>query len=103
MAKIYYEYPRKQITQMKRTFFQKLVPDKVNFYTINDYNSIKSTILSHSKTDTEMKSQKFVSKLRHASSATIEAEMSNKDKSISNLERSMLKKSRSINRKLIEF
>lgn len=48
---IYYEYPRKRITQMKRTFFQKIMPDKFNFYTINDYNSIKSTMLAHSKTD----------------------------------------------------
>ncbi len=69
---IYYQYPRKRINQMKRTFFQKIVPDKFNFYTINDYNSIKSSVLSHSKTDHEMRSEiQVLSKLRHASS-TIE-------------------------------
>lgn len=84
---------------MKRTFFQKIVPDKFNFYTINDYNSIKSTILSHSKTDQEMKSEiQVMSKLRHASS-TIETEL--REKVNASLDQSMLKKSRSKNRKLI--
>jgi len=67
-----YALPRNRITQMKRTFFQKFIPDKFNFYTINDYGSIKGTILSHSKTDNEIKCQRQItSKIRHASSTTI--------------------------------
>ena len=97
----YYEFPRKRITQMKRTFFQKAVPDKFNFYTINDYNSIKSTMLAHSRTDNEMKSDvQVLSKLRHASS-TIETEM--REKVNASLDQSMLRKSRSKHGKLQEF
>ena len=66
---IYFEYPRKRITQMKRTFFQKMAPDKFNFYTINDYNGIKTNILAQSKTDHDMKSQNhIISKIRHVNS-----------------------------------
>ena len=36
---------------MKKTFFQKMVLDKYNFYGVNDYTSIRSTMLAHSKTD----------------------------------------------------
>jgi hypothetical protein len=82
---------------MKRTFFQKAVPDKFNFYTINDYNSIKSTMLAHSRTDNEMKSDVQV---RHASS-TIETEM--REKVNGSLDQSMLRKSRSKHGKLQEF
>jgi hypothetical protein len=86
---------------MKRTFFQKAVPDKFNFYTINDYNSIKSTMLAHSRTDNEMKSDvQVLSKLRHASS-TIETEM--REKVNASLDQSMLRKSRSKHGKLQEF
>jgi hypothetical protein len=86
---------------MKRTFFQKIVPDKFNFYTINDYNSIKSSVLSHSKTDQEVRSEiQVLSKLRHASS-TIETEL--RDKVDKSLYQSALRKSRSKNRKMVEF
>jgi hypothetical protein len=98
---VYYEYPRKRITQMKRTFFQKMVPDKFNFYTLNDYNSIKSTLMAHSRTDNEMKSEiQVLSKLRHASS-TIETEL--REKVNTSLDQSMLKKSMMRNRKALEF
>jgi len=38
---------------MKKTFFQKIVIDKYNFYNVNEYSSIRSGSLTISKTDTE--------------------------------------------------
>lgn len=40
---------------MKKTFFQKMVIDKYHFYRENDYKSIRSSILSNSKTERETK------------------------------------------------
>lgn len=38
---------------MKRTFFQKMVLDKYNFYNVNEYSSIRNGTLAVSKTDSE--------------------------------------------------
>jgi hypothetical protein len=36
---------------MKKTYFQKFASDRFNFYDKNEYSSIRSSILSKSRTD----------------------------------------------------
>lgn len=45
------EDPKRKNADMKKTFFQKMVLDKYNFYSVNDYSSIRSSMLAYSKTD----------------------------------------------------
>ena len=49
---------------MKKTYFQKFASDRFNFYDSNNYNSIKSSILSKSRTDREIKSIHKMSKIK---------------------------------------
>ncbi len=95
-----YAYPRKKSNQMKKTFFQKMVLDKYNFYKDNDYSSIRNSILASSKTDHDIKTQVHIlSKLK--SVTTLDS--SNRDREYSTLENSTLNKSRIKNKKMTEF
>lgn len=46
-----FEDPRNKNIEMKKTFFQKIFLEKYNFYSDNDYPSIRSTLLTQSKTN----------------------------------------------------
>ena len=56
---------------MKKTYFQKFASDYFNFYDLNNYSSIKSSRLSKSRTDREMKSMHKLSKIK-VNSSTID-------------------------------
>lgn len=53
---------------MKKTYFQRFASDRFNFYDSNNYNSIKGSILSKSRTDRDIKAINKISKVKVNSS-----------------------------------
>ena len=56
---------------MKKTYFQKFASDRFNFYDSNNYNSLKTSILSKSRTDRDIRSLNKMSKIK-VNSSTID-------------------------------
>lgn len=84
---------------MKKTFFQKIVIDKYNFYNVNEYSSIRSGSLTISKTDTE--AMPYAKALWRPKSLATMQTSDYRDYSI--LSNSSLKKSRAGKEKLGDF
>lgn len=77
---------------MKKTYFQKFASDRFNFYDSNNYSSIKTSILSKSRTDREIQTIHKMSKIK-INNSIIDTNESQEQSFIKYLNKSRLNKS----------